>query len=137
MSDEEVFSNSPKPSGRGSVPATPLQSYLRDQKTIRLQRLAEERKNRLLETQSELDVATCQNDFLSTENDKLRNDVERLKVQLEDAKSKLFSMPENCEEVENLKEQNRRLRYSIAEQKDTEKYLKDIEKRFALCLSHI
>ena len=87
----------------------------------------------MLETQSDLDAATCQNDFLSKENSKLRHDVERLKVQLEDAKTKLFSMPEpfdSNEEVEQLKAHNRKLRYSIVEQKDTEKYFKDVEKRF-------
>jgi predicted RNase H-like nuclease (RuvC/YqgF family) len=91
----------------------------------------------LLETQSDLDAATCQNDFLSKENSKLRHDVERLKVQLEDAKTKLFSMPEpfdSNEEVEQLKAHNRKLRYSIVEQKDTEKYFKDVEKRFLYLL---
>ena len=131
MSEEEVFSNSPKPSGRSSIPATPLQSYLRDQKTIRFQRLAEDRKKQLLEAQSDLDGANCQNDLLTSENAKLKHEVERLRVQLEDAKSKLFSPADSFdEEVEHLKEQNRRLRYSIAEQRDTEKYLKDIEKRW-------
>jgi len=100
MSDEEVFSNSPKPSaGRSSVPATPLQSYLRDQQTIRFQRLAEDRRKQLLETQSDLDVANCQNDLLCSENAKLRHEVERLRAQLEDAKNKLFSEPEESDEV--------------------------------------
>ncbi len=112
-----------------------LQFYF--QQTRRFQRIAEDRKNRLLETQSDLDAATCQNDFLTKENSKLRHDVERLKVQLEDAKTKLFSMPEpfdSNEEVEQLKAHNRKLRYSIVEQKDTEKYFKDVEKRFLYLL---
>ena len=132
MSEDEVFSNSPKATGfgTGSVCATPLQSYLREQQSLRHQKVAEDRKARLLEAQSELDVATCQNEYLDKENVKLRQDVDRLKHQLEDAKNKLFSMPEEpSDELAELKAHNRRLRYSIAEQKDTEKYLKDIENR--------
>ena len=133
MSDEEIFSNSPKPSsglGNSSVCATPLQSYLREQQSLRHQRIAEDRKTRLLQAQSELDVANCQNDYLEKENVKLRQDLDRVKRQLEDAKNKLFSMPEEpTDEVAELKAHNRRLRYSIVEQKDTEKYLKDVESR--------
>ena len=62
----------------------------------------------LLETQCDLDDATNQNEFLAKENEKLKVEVNRFKLQLEDAKNKLFSMPEPPnDEVEELKAQNR------------------------------
>ena len=114
MLEDEVFSNSPQVSGIGmnSVSATPLAEK---QTVLRHQKIAEERKIRLLEAQSDLELAVCQNDILTQENTKLRHDVDRLKHQLEDTKSKLFLNPdlddESEDEVAKLKAHNLKLRY--------------------------
>ncbi len=113
MLEDEVFSNSPQATGIGtnSVSATPTNE---NQALLRHKKLADDRKNRLIEAQSDLEIAVHQNDTLSQENAKLRHDVDRLKHQLQDMEKNLYPYPDhNAEpedEVEELRAHNRQLR---------------------------
>ena len=99
---------------------------------LKFQKIAQEQIDCLRQTRVELDQEKAESEFLKSEVERLKKDKEAFKKQLDEAKQKLNSKadPISTAEIEELRRSNQVLKRKVVDNKDEEKYYRDIGEKY-------